>query len=1111
MTLTTKCLLAMKLTIILLTAAFLQVSARGTAQTITFSGKEVPIEKVFSAIKKQTNYVFFYRNDDLSKAKPVTIELKDVPLETALENLFKDQPLTYSIEGKTIIVNARAGIENHVADLRGEYINTAPPPIDITGRITNEQGQPLAGASIIIKSTGHGDISNANGIFTLKNVNSDDILIISYVGYKQQKIKVGAITTFTIVMEVATNELDKVQIQAYGKITQRLATGSIAMVTKEQIEKQPVMNVLATLQGQIPGLTISQVNGYASAPFKIEIRGRNIINPNIPSEPLYIVDGVPLTVLELGGGGYESGSLGFTQNGFTGPAGGQSPFFSINPADIESISVLKDADATAIYGSRGANGVVIITTKRGKAGKTKFDANLYHGVSEVTQHYKMLNTKQYLAVRREAFYNDSLKYGLTMDPGSAFDLLIWDSTRDVDWQKQLLGNRGNITDAQVSLSGGDRQTTFRIAGSYHRQTDITTTSGADERATAQFNISHQNLNQRLNIMFNGSYGYTKSDITSLPAAITLPPNAPPIFDQSGGLNFSEWDAIGQNYPFGEIRQPYTGTTGLLNSELTIKYEILKDLNISNRLGYSVMHNSQTQLIPITSQDPATNPLGQSLFGANHLTNSISEPQLDYNKIIGKAKLSVLVGGTLQTGIQDGNFMNATGYSSDNLLQSASNASKVFVTDISGEYKYSALFSRINYNLSDKYIVNLSGRRDGSSKFGSGKQYGNFGSVGGAWIFSEENWFKNSLSFISFGKIRGSYGITGSDQIPNYQYLTQWSGNGIVPYLGVPSYTPRLHANPNLQWQVNKKSEISLDLGFAKDKINIEISRYRNQCGNQLVSLPLATLTGFSNVTANWPAVVQNTGWELRIAAKLIENNNFKWSTNFNIGINRNKLRSYPDILQSPYAYRLVVGQPLNIRRLLHYTGIDPQTGEYTFEDKDHGGTININPGPTDDLYNTDMSVKFDGGLQSDLNYKGIELYCLFVFKKQTLPSASYAGGPPGTFGNQPLSVLDHWIKPGDIAPYPAYTTQYSTYAEDFFNFSDGPYSDGSYLRLRTVSVSYSPSSKLLRKGGLESCKFYLSGENLFILTKYDGIDPDSPGFGSLPPYKIYTMGVQFTF
>ncbi|MDB5158789.1 MAG: SusC/RagA family TonB-linked outer membrane protein, partial [Mucilaginibacter sp.] len=478
-----KFLLIMKLTTFILFVTLMQVSAAGFAQKITLNAHNASLEQVFKDIRKQTGYDFIYTGKLISKANPVTIQLKDASIEDALKECFADQPLDYTIDQKTVIIKEKQPAQQ-----------TAPaPPKDVTGHVTDKQGVALVNATVLLKRTKSGTLTDVKGNFTLRGVLPDDINTVTYIGYKPLSIKVGNETVFNLVMEETTNALDAVVVQAYGKTSQRFATGDIGTVSGADIAKQPVMNPLLALFGKVPGLEITQNSGYASANVGVTIRGR--ANIGGPSDPLFIVDGVPLT-LNGSGANNGSGALMIFPDGsnLVGPAGGQSQLFAINPADIESISVLKDADATSIYGSRGADGVIIITTKKGKAGKTKLEGSLYQGVQEVTQRYPMLNTQQYIQMRLEAFRND----GITPTTANAYDLLTWGKGY-TDFQKEFWGGLGKTIDPEVNLSGGNNLTTFSLSGGYHHETSIFNYSGAEQRASFHVNINHKSLNERLNI------------------------------------------------------------------------------------------------------------------------------------------------------------------------------------------------------------------------------------------------------------------------------------------------------------------------------------------------------------------------------------------------------------------------------------------------------------------------------------------------------------------------------------------------------------------------------------------------------------------------------------
>ncbi len=425
----------MRLTGVILLAFCLQVSARSDAQQrIAINVKNVSLQKLFAEIERKTSYTFFYDVTILKATRPVSLQYKDATVEEILKQALVGQALEYTITDKTIFVKKeRKVVEAEPADTahRGA--------IKVRGVVLTEAGVPVQGANVTIKQTEKGTITNARGEFELSAAPVGGVLVFSYVGYAPQNFTVKDGSEIRIYMKVAQNELDKAVVQAYGTTTQRLTTSDIGKVTAEEIERQPVMNPLLALQGKVAGLDVNQTSGYASAPIKVELRGRATINPIFTSDPLYIIDGVPLTINEVSGNSqYTTGSLGFAQS-FPGPAVGQSPLFSINPSDIESIEVLKDADATAIYGSRGANGVILITTKKGKAGRSTFSLNIQEGTNRVDRFWDMMNIHQYLQMRRQAFYND----GMAPNPVSDYDVNgTWDTTKNTNWQKALYGGTG---------------------------------------------------------------------------------------------------------------------------------------------------------------------------------------------------------------------------------------------------------------------------------------------------------------------------------------------------------------------------------------------------------------------------------------------------------------------------------------------------------------------------------------------------------------------------------------------------------------------------------------------------------------------------------------------
>jgi len=992
---------------------------------------------------------------------------------------------------------------------------TPPPsptdPHAVSGKVTNERGEPLSGVSISTR-LGKGTVTNAQGLFSFRQLLPTDILQVSFVGYTSQRLPVGNNTSLVVTMQPTESYLDQVIVQPYGITNRRNGTGNISKVTAAEIQKQPVINVVQILQGRAPGTTVTNANGFSSASVKIEIRGQQGIDPTIVREPLYIIDGVPLTTLNLvtresrvSGSALAGGSI---QSGLSSPAGGQSPFFNVNPADIESIEVLKDADATAIYGSRGSNGVILITTKKGKMGKTTIDLNVYTGFSKVTRFYPLLNTPQYVALRKEALKNDRLP----IDQFTAPDLVYWDTSRYTNWLRYAFGGTGRLINAQLSLSGGTEQTNIRIGAGYTYQRDITAVSGGNKRGSLSLAVQHKTPRQKFIVDLTVQYSLTSSDLIYPGGSALLPPNAPAVYDSTGKLNFAGWAPLSTSFAFGSLLQPYKATTNLLNSNLVITYNIAKGWKVKVNVGYNNSVNKQTHTIPIASLNPMFNPKGSLTIGRTFFHNLISEPQLEYNAFLAAGKLSVLVGASYQSNQTNGLLTAGTNYSNDLLLGSINAAPNKVVVENNAQYKYNGGFLRLSYNWLNKYIINLNGRRDGSSRFGPGRRFGDFGSVGTAWIFTEEPFMKKK-PFISFGKLRASYGVTGSDQIGDYAYLPLWEFGARGLYSGQVPLFPIRFADSLLQWERNRKLEIAFQVGFWQDRINIEVSYYRNRCNNQLVRLPVATQSGFGLVITNTPANVQNTGVEVVAAVTALRKTNWNLNSRINVSVNRNKLLSYPNFDQSPYKGRFVVGKPLNIQKYLHYTGVDPSNGQYLLEDVNKDGKISLDfTGNTpDDRVPIVMSPQFEVGFSTELTYKQWSLSVLFYGRKQRGFNALLGSEQPGSRSNQPHDVMDYWKKPGDNTTYGRPLNYPSTSSNNYAFYSDARISDASFIRLQNLSLAWSLPEKTLQKLHLNNLQFFLQGENLLLITRYKGNDPEVQELGTLPRPAVLTAGISAKF
>lgn len=1073
--------------------------ANGSSK-VSITGTGIPLKSVFKAIKKQTGLYVMYSSTltTLDREEKVTLNFKETPLDEVLRFVFKGKDLEWSYNDIVILVNKKKPTSEIASVMEGDSSITKIPAV--TGRVIDANGNPVIGATVMVKGTAQGASTDAEGNFTLSNVTKNATLRISSIGYDTREVTVKGKSILTQ-LNVDVNKLDETVIIAYGTTTKRFNTGNVSTVKGEDIQRQPVSNPLAALQGRVPGMVITQQTGVPGGGFAVQIRGRNSVNLNVGNDPLYIVDGVP----------YPSKILPTNGRPIIGTG---SPLNYINPSDIESIDVLKDADATAIYGSRGANGVVLITTKKGQAGKTTVNVNLYSGIGQVTRKIDYLNTPQYLEMRREAFKND----GQTPETWNAPDLLSWDTTRYTDWQKLLIGGKAHYTDMQASVSGGNTLTQYLIGASYHKETTVFPGNFSDRKGNVHFNVTNSSANQRFRILLDGSYLIDRNNLLSqdLTSYINLPPDAPPVYNEDGSLNWanSTWPNLVIGNPLSATFRKFVRNTNNLIGNAVVSYRILPDLEIRTSFGYNNMQDDELQTFPLGALNPAFAQYNtpSSSFTNNNSSSWIIEPQVTYKWRLGKGRANVLMGTTFQQSNSKGQILNATGFASDALLENIQAAPNVSTQSVTNTvYKYNALFGRLNYNWEDKYLINLTARRDGSSRFGPGRQFANFGAVGIGWIFSKESFMEPASSFLSFGKLRVSYGTSGNDQIGDYQYLSTYRSVQ-YPYLGVQGLYPNNLFNNNFAWELNKKLEGGVELGFLKDRFLITASYYRNRSSNQLVGYDLPIITGFTSVTANLPAEVQNTGIEFTLITTNLQTKGFKWTTSANLTIPRNKLIAFPNLENTGYANSYIIGQPLTTTKVYHLIGVDAETGAYKFAD--NSGKPVDNPSYEKDriaLVNTDP--KFYGGLQNNFQYKGFQLDVIFQFVKQTGVNYLFDALPGSSLGNEPITVLDRWQKNGDNKSIQRFNQDYNLYnAAEKALQSDRAYSDASFIRLKNLSFSYRFPESWNQKIHLQNFQLYMQCQNLLTITNYKGMDPENQGGAvTLPPLRVLTLGIRGSF
>jgi len=1061
----------------------LQITS-GFAQKVSLSEEKAPLNKVFDKINRQTGYDFLLSTEDLRLSKPVTINVKNEELNSALNQIFLNQPLSFAIQDKTVIISKKKLNES----VQGQ------PTFLVTGRVVDFKNLPLPGATVILKGSTKGAITDDKGMFSLADLPSEGLLTVSFISFRTKDVSYNAasIMPLAIVLEEATSAMNEVQVIGYGQTTKKLNTGSQSTLTSADIDKQPVTNVLSALSGRAPGVFVQTTNGLPGGNVAIQIRGKGSVLAG--TNPLYIIDGVPLGTTIGGTFNSTGGNLSLTASG---PI---SPLNSLNPDDIESITILKDADATAIYGSRASNGVVLIMTKKGKSGKTKVEVNFNQGISSATNLPKLLNLQQYLEIRNEANRNDGITP--SADPSSdsyAPDLTVWGADKSTDWAKYILGHTGHSSDGNVTITGGNENTNFNIGANFRTESSYLAGSSRYQRGGLHFTLQHTSPDKKFFLQFSNSLVLDDNRLANplnISTDIILPPNYP-LYDVAGNYN---WFSVN---PAAELLASAKSTTDNIVENLLMSYKVIPDLTLKVSGGLNQINLKQTQLFPSASLYPGSENYAN--FGNNSNRTFLVEPQLSYNHQFSGSLLNLLLGGTYQSTIAKGEFINANNFTNELLMNDYSSAKTFSLLNSYTQYKYGSVFGRATYNIAEKYVLNATVRRDGSSRFGPGNQFGNFGSVGVVWIFSEERFFKNKLPFISFGKLRASYGLTGNDQITDYQYLATYGSSGYM-YQSIPGLTPRRIANADFHWETTRKIDVGLELGFFDNRLLATVDYYRNRSDDQLVSYKIPYLSGFSTYQANLPAVVENKGWELELNSKNIRHGNFSWSSTINFTVPSNKLLSFENFATSSYSQTLTLGYDITRIYGYKFLSVDPATGDAVYAGSD--GTPSTSPY----FFSTigKRTPDFYGGVGNTLTYGKWQLDVFGQFARQKL-----TGGiayPPGLMLNSYAPVLSRWQQPGDVTNIPRATN----YPDGNYANSSANYFEASYFRLKNVMLSYTLKNSVFLGSGISSLRLYFQGQNLATFWHHNAalVDPESGALSSatpnLPPVKSFVIGLQLT-
>jgi len=1063
------------------------------ARLVMVDQQEITVDDFFRLIYNQTGMTAFYNDEQLDSYETIKVSQMEGPLDNVLAGLLRKRGMGWCYQKEVFVVTYKQKGEPDLGYIPGEDKRW------IVGRVSTERGLPLDAVVIMSGDKLSGTTSDKKGWFMLRDLEPDAPLLVQRMGYKPLVLS-GYGDTVNIKMTAIIAPLQPVNVA--GALQQNL-TGSVSQVSGKEIAESPVNNVLGALQGRVPGLFLNQTTGLPGGGYRIRLRGRNSIESN--SDPLIIVDGVAFPAVSFNENFYNTGTT-------TGTNVAPSPLNLLSVSDIASIRILKDADATALYGTKGANGVILITSRQPDVQdkKLKIAVNFYKAIGKASNLVRYLDTRAYLGMRRDAIANDGRDVDSTLD----YDLLLWDTSRYKDWQKEMIGGTAHIQDASLELKGGIGPFAYRTSGSFRQESTVYPSRDFKySKGGAMGQLWYRSRNGRLSLNISGNY---VRDHNSLPitdmtvySAFT-PPNAPEPYTADHKLNFADGTFFN---PYASILQVTKTDSRNFRPSLDLSWEPVKGLVFSANAGGSSININEVQRSPAVSFNPASGvDYGIAQFSSNRYLSGLLDLQAKWKKTVGKHQISITTGARCQFEQQRKIAWYSWGYSADDLaLKDTSTATDVMLLDsVRSDHQYQSYYGRLEYKLADRYLLSLTFNRDGSTRLG--RSYGSFGAIGAGWVFSRESWFKPG-KILSFGKLRASYGITGNDQFERDLDKSAWVPGQL--YSGSPIGQSTLDGKPLSRWERIRKAEAALDLGLFSDGLSATFCYFNNQSTDQLLA---GRFQGIFNgrpmnrfQPVNVPAVVENKGFEIDLEAVVLKTASLSWNTSFNLSFVQNRLRYFPNLSKSAYRLFYNEGYSLDMVKGYHLIGVDPQTGIYQFANIGRS-TMSFNE---DGVFARERGPFFYGGWYNSIRYRHFELSFLLRYTKQNNDSYDYfpaAGFPPGAVVNQPLTILDRWQKPGDATKTQRYTTDLNSPAGQAFAYvldSDGSLVDASYLRLQSLVFAYFVSPKILSLIKVKSCKLYLQGLNLLTLTSYKGRDPEvSAGPDSYPSLRLTTAGIQ---
>lgn len=1154
-----------KFTAAILLVACLQVSALGYSQTVTLSEKNAPLEKLFGEIEKQTGYSFLYSSEVLKQARRVDIRVHNGSLEKALDICFSNQPLTWKIEGKTVIVKPKS-----------EGPNALPPPVDVWGKIVNENHQPVGGASIQVKGTKVGAITDEGGNFLLRRINEDALLVISGTNIETKEVKLtGRFSPVLILVDTKVVGLATVEV-GYGRVNRKDLTGSVASVNVEEVKNAPFVSIDQALAGKAAGVQVVQADGSPGGMARIRIRGgSSLIGGN---DPLYIIDGVQVAIQNS----YIQGAADIVNpverlgndksyaNSAVGSsfARGLNTLAGLNMNDIETIDILKDASATAIYGSRAANGVVIITTKKGKRNmKPMLEANYYAGFSKAITE-KVLNATQYKAVMLEGAKNlvtNRTAQGRPVDGRAPAIINNPDflGTANTNWL-DLVTRTGITHNADLSIKGGGTSSRYYTSLAYMKQTG--TLLGTDfSRISGKVSLDNE-ITSRLRVITNLDYGFTRNNITNgiYASAMYAPPTLPAFNPDGSVTTFDEdryWiDAYsGIQNPMAMLQGINRSKTLSLIGSLAVEYDILKSLKFRSTASANYRNYHQLNYAPsvvsVSTNDGQT--IGSSKGGIATQAQSqqadvFYENTLTWDKQFDpQNRLTLLLGTSWQQSNSQYFSASGQGFPDDKYLNGLSSAALALPPQ-ARETQSSLLsfYLRANYAFREKYLLTITGRSDASSKFPKANRVGYFPSFGIAWKINEEPFLK-SATWINELKIRASAGYTGTQNIADNLFYTLFTP---ASYASTNALVPTQLGNDRIKWESTLQKDAGVDFALFNSRLRGAIAYYHKQTSGLLMALPVATSSGFNAVLVN-VADIRNKGLEIDLRGDIIRSKKAAWNVAVNVSGNRSMVTRINRDLQNPrnLGYSdpfwasvfsigntvLREGYPVGLIYGYQYRGVIKTQKELDDYKAATNGSLRylalgdpmyavIDTGlykgePARDIIGK-AEPTFYGGITNTISYKSLSLITLFTFSYggELLYLNDLRSLGLLDMGNRSTRVLlDHYSSSNPDADRPSLVMTESNGAAGNSNSSIAVH-DASYIKLKSVSLNYELPQHLLRKWHLRTAMIYLSGSNLFCLTNYPGPDPEVSndpyslinGYSdaaTYPSMRQYSVGVRFGF